>query len=161
MNNEQGFLSAAQSPTSGSIVLDVGGREASINIRRSHAAEFAVLSSVIFASGGHILIKAGLNRASQVGAGTSLWERLGHYFLEPFVILGLGIYLLGTLLWVLAASKKSISYLYPITALNYVLVSLGGTLFFGEAIPRGHWLGILTVVCGVILLQRSASWESQ
>lgn len=141
------------------MVSAVGGQEQIIP--KSYAAELAVLSSVIFASGGHLLIKAGLNRALQVSAGMTLWERLGHYFVDPLVILGLGIYFLGTLLWVLAASKKSISYLYPITALNYVLVSLGGTLFFDEAIPRRHWVGILTVVFGVILMQRSASRESK
>jgi drug/metabolite transporter (DMT)-like permease len=159
VKNEETFSLGALSSASPSLLSDVAGGEQLT--QRGWSAELAVMSSVIFASGGHLLIKAGLNHAARLNTGTTLWQRLGHYLLEPAVILGLGVYLLGTLLWVLAVSKKSISYLYPITALNYVLVSLGGTLFFGEVIPRAHWVGIFTVVCGVILMQRSESGESK
>jgi len=58
-------------------------------------------------------------------------------------------------LWIKAVSSRNISFLYPLTALNYVIVSIGGKLFFNETISTGRWIGIAVVVLGVALLQRS------
>ena len=58
-------------------------------------------------------------------------------------------------MWVFAVSKKEISYLFPLSALNYVAVAVGGMLLFGELISAGRWLGIAVVVVGVVLMQRS------
>jgi len=75
---------------------------------------------------------------------------------HPIVFTGLAIYGVGTLMWVFAVSRKEISYLYPLTALNYGVVALGGKMLFGEVISPARWLGIAVVVFGVVLMQKSS-----
>ena len=121
---------------------------------RTRQAEWAVCGAILFAVAGHLLIKFGLNALSKTAvAHQDLAHRLLVYLFQPAVFLGLGIYGIGTLLWILAVSKREISYLFPLSAMNYVLVAIGGMALFGESIPAGRWLGILVVVVGVVLMQ--------
>jgi drug/metabolite transporter (DMT)-like permease len=106
--------------------------------------EWMVLGSVCFAAAGQLLMKAGLSH----GMG-----------LNPvaIVLLGLSMYGLGTLLWIQAVSLAEISYLYPLSAINYPLVALGGKLFFHEVVHRERWLGILVMTIGIAILARTAN----
>lgn len=126
---------------------------ASAAISRFQWCDVAILGSVLLAACGHLMIKAGLNAAISTAAHVLLLERLLIYFRQPLVLLGLGIYGLGTVMWVFAVSKHDISYIFPITALNYVLVTLGGMFLFAELIPAKRWLGIFVVIVGVTMMQ--------
>jgi drug/metabolite transporter (DMT)-like permease len=128
---------------------------------RNRAAELAVLGSILFAAAGHLLIKSGLNTLKASGLPFGVVPRVMSYLLHPAVMGGLAIYGIGTVLWILAVSKREISYLFPLSALNYVVVALGGKWLFGESIPRVRWLGILVVFAGVWLMQRWGAGESQ
>jgi multidrug transporter EmrE-like cation transporter len=114
-----------------------------------------LIAAVLLAASGHLLIKYGLNSAV-APAGASLAGRILGYILMPRVAMGLAVYGVGTLLWIAAVSKRDISYLYPITALNYVLITLGGMWLFGEPVSLRRWLGILIVMAGVWVLQASS-----
>ena len=120
---------------------------------------WAAFGAILLASCGHLLIKLGLVAAAQGTAYPGLPERMLHYLLQPAVAGGLAIYGLGTLLWISAVSRRNISFLYPLTALNYVLVSMGGKVLFGENISTGRWIGIAVVVASVALLQLSVTGE--
>jgi drug/metabolite transporter (DMT)-like permease len=119
----------------------------------------ALVGAVSFAAIGHLLIKYGLLQLSHLALHTSTSSRLLTYLTNPVVLTGLIIYGLGTLMWVFAVSRKEISYLYPLTALNYALIALGGKILFGEVISIARWFGIAVVMFGVILMQRSGSKE--
>ena len=118
-------------------------------------ADYAVLGSVLLAACGHLMIKAGLNGAIAAATHAMFLERLVVYFRQPLVVLGLGVYGIGTAMWVFAVSKHDISYVFPITALNYVLVTLGGMFLFAEVITAKRWLGICVVIVGVAIMQSS------
>ena len=117
--------------------------------------QWAALGAIVLGSFGHLLIKMGVTVASHQTA-TGLFDRLVHYILQPAAMTGLVIYGIGTLLWIYAVSQRHISFLYPLTALTYVAVALGGKFMFGEAISSQRWLGIAVVVIGVGMLQASA-----
>lgn len=121
----------------------------------------SALGAIILASCGHLLIKAGLRSAVLTTPAGGIFARLAHYLLHPAVATGLGIYGLGTILWVYAVSRRSISFLYPLTALNYAIVTMGGKFLFGESITRGRWLGIAVVMLGVALMQLSMKEEKR
>lgn len=122
---------------------------------------WAALGAIALGSCGHLLIKLGVTSTTANAVTGGLLARIEHYLLQPAAITGLGIYGAGTLLWIYAVSQKNISFLYPLTALTYVIVALGGKFIFGEAIPAGRWLGIAVVMIGVALLQFSARRENQ
>ena len=113
----------------------------------------ALLGAVLLAACGHLIIKFGLNQIRGTGPGGI--DRV----LNPWLFFGLAVYGLGTVLWIFAVSRKQISYLYPITALNYAIVALGGQLLFQEPVSARRWLGIMIVIVGVGLMQWSARPE--
>src|SRR5262245_52238449 len=89
--------------------------------RTFEIVDFAVFGAVLLAAVGHLMIKAGLAGALVAASHTTILGRLFIYFSQPYVLLGLAIYGIGTAMWVLAVSKHDISYVYPLSALNYVL----------------------------------------
>ncbi|HJT53869.1 MAG TPA: hypothetical protein VJ848_08475 [Candidatus Angelobacter sp.] len=120
--------------------------------------QLAALGAILLASTGHLVIKLGLIAAGRVASYGGL-ARIIETLFQPAVIGGLAIYGIGTLLWISAVARKNISFLYPLTALNYVIVSVGGKLWFGETISPARWTGIAIVVLGVALLQLSSGGD--
>lgn len=118
--------------------------------------QWPAFGAIILAACGHLLIKLGLIAAAQSASPATPMQSIFHYLLQPAVPVGLGIYGVGTLLWIRAVSRQNISFLYPLTALNYVIVSVGGKLFFHETLSAGRCIGIAVIVLGVALLQLSA-----
>ena len=118
--------------------------------------QLAALGAILLASTGHLVIKLGLISAGHAALPASGLARMVQTLFQPAVIGGLAIYGIGTLLWISAVARRNISFLYPLTALNYVIVSVGGKLWFGEIISPVRWTGIGIVVLGVALLQLSS-----
>jgi drug/metabolite transporter (DMT)-like permease len=110
---------------------------------------------------GHLLIKAGLNSLTPVPAGSRFGVRLMHAVLQPQVLAGLSIYLIGTLCWMRAVSQKDISFLYPLSSVNYVLVAIASIVLFGEIISAQRATGVVLVVLGMILINRRSGEERQ
>lgn len=130
--------------------------------RVQHAAsgaslwQWAALGAIVLGSFGHLLIKMGVTAAAHQTVASGLIGRFTHYLREPAAMTGLLIYGIGTLLWIYAVSQRNISFLYPLTALTYVVVALGGKFMFGENVSGQRWIGIAVVVIGVGMLQLSA-----
>ncbi len=116
----------------------------------------AAFGAIALAACGHLLIKQGLLAAAHSASPATPMQNIFHYLIQPAVPAGLCIYGVGTLLWIRAVSRHNISFLYPLTALNYVIVSIGAKLLFHETLSFGRCIGITVVVLGVALLQLSA-----
>jgi multidrug transporter EmrE-like cation transporter len=114
----------------------------------------ALAASSVFVVCGHSLIKAGLNAATLDPSGKSGLAALLHLVTRQEVLLGLLIYLLGTVCWMAAVAQKEISFLYPLTSVNYVLVVGASVLFFHEAISARRAAGVIVIVIGMILINR-------
>ena len=114
----------------------------------------AFAGSAVFVVTGHLLIKAGLNSAVAAPAGAGFLARALQAALNPEVLGGLIIYFAGTICWMRAVSQKEISFLYPLSSVNYVLVAAASSLLFHEAISAKRAGGVLLVVLGMILMNR-------
>ena len=73
---------------------------------------------------------------------------------------GLSIYLLGTVCWMSAVAQKEISFLYPLTSINYVMVVATSFLLFHEVVPMRRILGVAVIVMGMILMNRKTAKRS-
>ena len=71
--------------------------------------------------------------------------------LNPFVFSGLVFYGISTILWLIALSKATLSFVFPFTALIFVLVMLSARIVFLEPIPTLRYLGILLICIGFLL----------
>jgi drug/metabolite transporter (DMT)-like permease len=117
----------------------------------------AFAGAAIFVVAGHVLIKAGLNDMPVLPAGTALVTRVVNALLHVQVLGGLMIYSLGTVCWMRAVSLKDISFLYPLSSVNYVLVAAISTLLFHEVITARRAGGILVIIAGMILMNHRSS----
>jgi drug/metabolite transporter (DMT)-like permease len=74
---------------------------------------------------------------------------------NPYVFVGLGIYVLGTVFWLAALSRVDLSYAYPFASLSYVVMLIGSWLVFGESISLLRIIGSVVIIIGVLLISRS------
>lgn len=120
----------------------------------------AFSASTVFVVCGHLLIKAGLNAASLHPAAPGVIPAILHLLFQPEVLGGLSIYLLGTVCWMSAVAQKEISFLYPLTSINYVMVVATSFLLFHENVPMRRVVGVAVIVLGMILMNRKTTKRS-
>ncbi len=114
----------------------------------------AFAASAIFVVSGHILIKAGLIAVDPVASDVGAFSRILHVLLQPQVYGGLFIYLLGTACWMRAVSQREISFLYPLSSINYVLVTAASAVLFHEVISPRRAAGVLLIILGMFLMSK-------
>jgi uncharacterized membrane protein len=68
------------------------------------------------------------------------------------LLIGLGFYGVGTILFIPALKGGELSVLYPLVALTYVWVSLLSMKFLNEKMTKLKWLGIALILLGVTLI---------
>jgi drug/metabolite transporter (DMT)-like permease len=115
-----------------------------------------ILVSVLFGAVGQILLKKGM---TNMGPVTLTLEGLPATLLRMgtslYVILGLAIYVSGTVFWLAALSRVNLSYAYPFASLSYVVMLVAAWFLFSENITPIRLLGTLIVGLGVFLISRS------
>ncbi|MDP3698605.1 MAG: EamA family transporter [Nanoarchaeota archaeon] len=108
-----------------------------------------MLACTIFTSSGQMFWKAGALRIN--------FSDPFSFFNAPF-ILGCLLYIVGSILMILALKKGELSMLYPIIATSYVWVSILAPFFFpNESMNVWKWAGVLLILFSVILLGWSSS----
>jgi drug/metabolite transporter (DMT)-like permease len=115
-----------------------------------------ILISILAGAAGQVLLKKGM---SSMGALTIspdqvvgiLW-RIGT---NPYVVIGLMIYVCGTFFWLAALSRVDLSYAYPFASLSYVVMLSASWMLFNENITPVRLLGTLIVGLGVFIISRS------
>lgn len=116
----------------------------------------AFTASALFVVSGHLLIKAGLNAAASAAPQADGIARMVHAVLQVQVICGLLIYFLGSVCWMIAVAQREISFLYPLSSVNYVLVVVISCLVFSEAVSLQRACGVALIVLGMVLMNRRA-----
>jgi multidrug transporter EmrE-like cation transporter len=115
-----------------------------------------ILIGVLLNAGAQLLLKAGTN-----GVGTFSFAvadllpagiRLAS---DPFILGGLGCYVLSVVIWVMALSRVEVSLAYPMLSIGYVVNAVAAWYLFGEALSAQRMAGIGTIVLGVFLVARS------
>jgi drug/metabolite transporter (DMT)-like permease len=123
---------------------------------RMNTAIVYILISVVGGAVGQVMLKKGM---SSLGPLTLTAEQftgiLWRMATNPYVILGLGIYGLGTLFWLLALSRVDLSFAYPFASLSYVLMLIAAWQLFKEDISLLRVVGTLVICLGVLIVSRS------
>ena len=73
----------------------------------------------------------------------------------PMVLLGLVLYAVSTILWLLVLAKTDVSYAYPFVSLGFVLTSLYAYFALHEPMLPIRIGGIVLITAGVLLVARS------
>ena len=115
-----------------------------------------ILISVLAGAVGQILLKKGMG---SMGPLTLSMDQVGGILwriaTNPYVVIGLLIYVCGTLFWLVALSRVDLSYAYPFASLSYVVMLAASYFIFHENITPMRLLGTVVICLGVILISRS------
>lgn len=109
--------------------------------------------SMLLGVGGQLLMKYGLHSgvvrtATDPGVSAVLRWALDH----PLVMAGLVTYCTGTLFWLVTVSRVDLSFVYPLTSLNFVLILLASYAFFDERVTWSRIAGVAAICLGVTLV---------
>ena len=103
-----------------------------------------IIIGVIFAAIGQVSWKLGMNQVGQLA--TLDLTTLSTVLLNPYVLLGFVMYGLSTIFWLIALSKKDLSFVYPFISLTYVLVLVLSSLVLKESIGINKLAGTLIIM---------------
>ena len=115
-----------------------------------------ILAGVTFAALGQVSWKLGMNQIGQLTAFN--FTALSTVLLNLYVLLGFVLYGLGTIFWLIALSKKDLSFVYPFISLTYILVLVLSSLVLKESIGVDKVVGTLLIIAGLIIISRTSGW---
>jgi drug/metabolite transporter (DMT)-like permease len=61
------------------------------------------------------------------------------------------LYVISTIIWLIALSKTTLSFVYPFASLIFVLVMLSARFVFLEPVPTIRYVGIAVICVGFLL----------
>lgn len=91
-----------------------------------------------------LAFKAGTNRA---GASDSVVRGVA---LQPLIWLGVGLWVVESIAWVLVLQRAPLSLAYPIMTASYATVPLGGLILLRERMSGRQRLGAGLIFAGVL-----------
>ncbi len=74
---------------------------------------------------------------------------------QPYILGGLGCYVVSVVVWILALSRVPVSVAYPMLSIGYIVNAVIAHFWFGEAFTAQKMLGIGFIVLGVYVVARS------
>lgn len=115
------------------------------------------LLSVALTAVAQICLKVGVgNPALQILLAEKAWPAfIGQAVVSPWVLLGLGGYVVSTATWLLVLARADLSAAYPFVSLAFVATTLYGYLALHEPVGAARLSGIMLIIGGVLLVARS------
>ena len=106
---------------------------------------------IIISAIAQIILKLGIGSATTA-------KGLPAFFIKtltsPLVILGLSLYGLGALLWLIVLSKEDVSFAFPLVSFAYVLAIILSVIFLKESIALGRVIGPIFIIIGIFIIAR-------
>ena len=112
-----------------------------------------ILSGILCASLGQVFWKIGMNAVGVIDNFSI--SGIVSMFLNPLVLLGLCMYGLSTVFWLIALSQKDLSYVYPFIALTFIIVLLLSKFLLHENVGGYRIIGTLIIIFGLIVVVRT------
>ena len=88
----------------------------------------------------------------QLGQMNFTWQWLADVARNPGILAAIASYLGAFFVWMLILRRSSLSLAFPLSSLVFVAVLLGSWLGLGEHISLLHWVGVVVIVAGIVLL---------
>jgi multidrug transporter EmrE-like cation transporter len=123
--------------------------------RQGIAASIALLIvSVSFAVAGQLTLKSAMTEVGRIGASEvrSAGHTVARALREPRLWIGLGLFGVSSLFWLVVLSRVPLSLAYPFVGISYVVVVGFSALVLHEHVPLLRWLGVTVIVAGIILV---------
>ena len=75
--------------------------------------------------------------------------------LNPFVFVGMLLYVINVFLWFDILTKSNLSYVYPFLSLAYAAVVIASAVFLGEPFSWQRLIGVGVIMGGVYIVSQA------
>jgi multidrug transporter EmrE-like cation transporter len=114
-----------------------------------------ILTSVSLSALAQLALKMGTTAAASART-TGVGGELGGLAQSPMIVVGLGLYGVGALVWLFVLGRAPLSLAYPFVGMGFVLTMLAGAFWLGESLSVTRIAGTLLIATGCVLVARSA-----
>ena len=111
--------------------------------------------AVTLAAFGDVSLSKGMKQAGAIAEHRSFIDTFSYAIDNPYVLAGVGLLLAFLCLYLAALSWEDLSFVLPLAAADYVLVTLLAFLLLGEDVSPLRWAGSVLVAVGVMLVAKT------
>jgi hypothetical protein len=117
--------------------------------------EFLLLMAVVFlGTGGELCMTRAMRTIGEVSEfrPAALARFMGRAMLTGWMWIGLAMMTVAFSALLAMLSIENVSFVVPVTALNYAVGAAGASLFLGERVSKRRWIGVAVVCLGVTVV---------
>jgi drug/metabolite transporter (DMT)-like permease len=116
-----------------------------------------LLIGLVFEATGVVLLKKGITQVGEVKriSTAEIIRVIKSGITSPIVLLGIFFEALFFGCLLILMSKSDISFLWPLTALSFVMTTLAALIFLNEKVSAVRWAGVLFIMIGAALISYS------
>src|SRR6185369_5930429 len=116
-----------------------------------------LLIGLVFEATGVVLLKKGMNQIGEIGkiVPAEVLRLLKSGATNPAILLGVFFEALFFACLLMLMSRSDISFLWPLTALSFVMTTFAALFFLGESVSTVRWAGVIFIVIGAALISYS------
>ena len=116
-----------------------------------------LLIGLVFEAAGVVFLKKGITQVGEVKKvnAAEIVRVVKAGVTSPSVLLGVFFEALFFACLLVLMAESDISFLWPLTALSFVLTTLAALIFLGEKVSSIRWAGVVFIVIGAALISYS------
>lgn len=116
-----------------------------------------LLIGLVFEAAGVVLLKKGIDQSGPVKrvVPAEIFRVVKAGVTNPLVWLGILFEALFFACLLILMSRSDITFLWPLTALSFVMTTLAALLFLGEKVSGVRWAGVAFIMLGAALISYS------
>jgi multidrug transporter EmrE-like cation transporter len=111
-----------------------------------------LLVSVVFAVAGQLTLKTAMDSVGRIGKSSQLGETALRALKEPLLWMGLALFGISALFWLVVLSRVRLSVAYPIVGISYILIVLLARFRLHEYVPPLRWVGVSVIALGIAII---------
>ena len=110
--------------------------------------------SVVFAVAGQFTLKSAMTEIGRIGrtelaSPVDLVLKAGR---EPRLWLGLFLFGISALFWLVVLSRVALSVAYPLVGFSYIVVVAIARYLLNEEVPTLRWIGVSVIALGIAII---------
>ena len=115
-----------------------------------------LLTGVLLNTAAQLFLKAGTLRVGEFAFSVENIVPIGWKLAtQPFIVAGVGCYVISLVVWILGLSRVPVSIAYPMLSIGYIVSAIAAWYLFGESLTAQKIVGIGFIVIGVYLVATS------
>ncbi len=112
---------------------------------------------VVCFSFGDIALTRGMKQAGEISSlRLKVLDQVGGRAIRsPFVLLGGALQIIAFVTYLMALSRRDLSYIFPLTATSDIVTTLAARYILRERVTPTRWAGVVIVTFGIALISAS------